>query len=101
LEVRDRVLAELERLYSKSDRFYHNLAHIQQVLEAIACLQLRSCYLESIEFAAWFHDVIYDSKARDNEENSAVYAEKILNNLGISKETIYSVKNLILITKNH
>jgi predicted metal-dependent HD superfamily phosphohydrolase len=100
-QVGDRVFGELERLYSRSDRFYHNLAHIQQVLEAIASLQLPACHLEAIEFAAWFHDVIYDSRACDNEENSAAYAEKILSNLNIPKATIDSVKNLILLTKNH
>jgi predicted metal-dependent HD superfamily phosphohydrolase len=100
-DVSDRVFRELERLYTSAYRFYHNLAHIQQVLEVITSLQARSYQLEFIELAAWFHDVIYDSQANDNEEKSADYADRVLNRLGIPPKTIESVKNLILITKNH
>ncbi|MBW4543864.1 MAG: hypothetical protein KME25_05400 [Symplocastrum torsivum CPER-KK1] len=35
----------------------------------------------TIQLAAWFHDAIYDSKAKDNEQKMADYALVILTKL--------------------
>jgi predicted metal-dependent HD superfamily phosphohydrolase len=62
---------------------------------------LRIINFPAIQLAAWFHDVIYDSKAKDNEEKSAEYAAARLTSLEIPNNTVQSVQNLILHTKNH
>ena len=54
-----------------------------------------------LQFSIWFHDYIYDPQAQDNELQSAVYAERKLNELNISPDTIQLVKTIILSTKNH
>ncbi len=85
--------------YSESHRHYHTIDHVK------ACL----CHLDSVEnvanrrdveIALWFHDVIYDSFKKDNEERSAVFAGSELTVLGESKQTIDSVKHLVILTKH-
>jgi predicted metal-dependent HD superfamily phosphohydrolase len=95
------VFFELVTAYSSADRFYHNLEHICQVLETSEQMHSLSMNLPLIQFAAWFHDVIYDPKSKNNEEKSAEYAEAALNSLKIPKTKIETVTNLILSTKTH
>lgn len=97
----EKVFLDLVIAYSSAGRIYHTLDHIQQVLKTIEQMRSLTLNLPTIQLAAWFHDVIYDSIAKDNEEKSAEYAEVVLNSLQISKTTIAQVKNLILYTKNH
>ena len=96
-----KLFFDLTAAYASTDRFYHNLAHIQQVLDTIDLMRSLSQNLAALEFAAWFHDVIYNPKAKDNEEKSAAYAADVLTDIVISPETIDSAVNLILTTKNH
>jgi predicted metal-dependent HD superfamily phosphohydrolase len=42
----------------------------------------------AIQLAAWFHDVIYDPRAKDNEEKSAEYAVASLSQFEIPKTTV-------------
>ena len=51
--------------------------------------------------AAWLHDVIYDSRASDNEERSAEYAHNVLKRLGVSRDVREEVARLILLTRTH
>jgi predicted metal-dependent HD superfamily phosphohydrolase len=52
-----------------------------------------------VKLAAWLHDVIYDSKASDNEERNALYAERLCGQLAISEGPL--VAALIRKTKTH
>ena len=96
-----RLFADLSNLYSRPDRYYHTLKHIRHFLAEVDALSAQAKNLEAIEFAAWFHDVIYDAKAKDNEERSAEYAETVLSSLDIPREVIDKVTRLILKTKSH
>lgn len=68
------IQAELETFYRASDRHYHGLAHIAALLDLL--LQHRAAFSDpqAVEAAIWFHDAIYDSRAKDNEELSAALA---------------------------
>ena len=97
----EKVFLDLVIAYSSASRIYHTLDHIQKVLKTIEQMRSLNLNLPTIQLAAWFHDVIYDSITKDNEENSAEYAEVVLSSLKIPKTTIAQVNNLILYTKNH
>jgi predicted metal-dependent HD superfamily phosphohydrolase len=102
----DQVAAEkafnpLVAAYSTSNRHYHTLKHIDHVLSTIEILQGYVNDLAAVQLAAWFHDVVYDSQAEDNEERSADYALELLSNLGIPESTITTVTRLVLNTKDH
>jgi predicted metal-dependent HD superfamily phosphohydrolase len=95
---------EIKALYDTPERRYHNWFHI------VACLNNLYEIKEKISeddfnilfFAIIFHDCIYNATAKkwENEENSALFAEKYLEKIWIewNKEKI---KNLIQLTAWH
>lgn len=85
--------------YAKPIRFYHTLDHVQHVLDTVETIDSHARNLNSVRLAAWLHDVIYDSKASDNEERSAEYAARLCENLSIPEGQ--RVAHLILTTKTH
>jgi predicted metal-dependent HD superfamily phosphohydrolase len=102
----DQIAAEkafnlLVEAYSSSDRYYHTLKHIYHVLKTIDNLQAYTRNLAAVQLAAWFHDVVYNTKAQNNEEKSADYACELLSSLGIPSSNITAVTCLIINTKNH
>jgi len=69
---------ELAALYQAADRHYHGLAHIEAMLALAAEYRHLLHDPEAVEAAIWFHDAIYNSRAKDNEAKSAALAEKRL-----------------------
>ncbi|MGX9146018.1 HD domain-containing protein [Mesorhizobium sp. 128a] len=68
----------LSGFYRAEDRHYHNLGHIEAMLALAGDYRASLHDPEAVEAAIWFHDAIYDSKAKDNEAQSAALAEKML-----------------------
>jgi predicted metal-dependent HD superfamily phosphohydrolase len=56
--------------YSEAHRFYHTLDHIGRML---GWLDSTSAGNTSIEFAIWYHDVVYDPRSAQNELLSAEF----------------------------
>ncbi|WP_027156044.1 hypothetical protein [Mesorhizobium sp. WSM2561] len=69
---------ELSALYEAEGRHYHNLGHIEAMLAMAGHYRASLHDPEAVEAAIWFHDAIYDSRAKDNEARSAALAEKKL-----------------------
>ena len=106
--VTQQVFFDLVTAYSSVGRFYHTLEHIQHILETIEQMRRHSSTqavvainFPAIQLAPWFHDVIYDPRAKDNEEKSAEYAVASLSQFEIPRTTVERVKTLILNTKTH
>ncbi|ACC83617.1 hypothetical protein [Nostoc punctiforme] len=97
----EKAFNQLVAAYSTPGRYYHTLKHIDRVLSTIQILQGYTNNLAAVQLAAWFHDVVYDTEAQDNEERSADYAFELLSNLGIPESIIITVTRLILNTKDH
>jgi predicted metal-dependent HD superfamily phosphohydrolase len=91
----------LVRHYSEPQRAYHNLSHIIAMLRhADACSDhVRSA--ATLGFAIWFHDVIYDTRAKDNEQRSAAFARDAMRRMGVDHSLIASVETCILATQKH
>ena len=87
--------------YSEKSRFYHNLSHVKTLLDLFESLGNKAQNRNAIRFSIWFHDVIYDTKANDNEEESARLAWQLMGRLHVDLETIEVVNSLILATKDH
>ncbi|MEP0885787.1 hypothetical protein NDI49_30115 [Trichocoleus sp. ST-U3] len=99
--LKQKIFLDLVGAYSGVGRFYHTLEHIQHILETMGQMRSLAVKFPTIQLAAWFHDVIYDSKAKDNEERSADYAVLSLTKLKIPSTTVERVRRLILSTKTH
>lgn len=69
---------ELSTLYLAEGRHYHNLSHIEAMLALAAQYSASLHDPRAVEAAIWFHDAIYDSRAKDNEARSAALAEEKL-----------------------
>lgn len=68
---------ELVAAYTAPGRHYHNLAHIEDCLAALARVDgLSAAEREILAEAIWWHDVVYDPTRSDNEELSAQLAEQ-------------------------
>ncbi len=97
----DLLFRLLTNAYSKPDRYYHNLNHIQQVLATIDRFATQLQDPIAVKLAAWFHDFVYDSQASDNELQSANLASGLLTELNLAPATIDRVHQLILATQGH
>jgi len=88
---------ELAAAYAAPGRHYHNLAHIEDCLAALARVEgLSANEREILSEAIWWHDVVYDPTRSDNEELSAQLAERHVR-ADISGE----VGRLIRLTRTH
>jgi predicted metal-dependent HD superfamily phosphohydrolase len=85
--------------YDEPGRFYHTLDHVRSVLEIVGSLGSHARNLNAVKLAAWLHDIIYDSRASDNEERSADFAERLFKELSIPEGRL--VAALIRKTKTH
>lgn len=95
----DQKFDEVCRAYAELGRYYHTLDHVLAVLGTVASLASNAKNPNAVKLAAWVHDVIYDSKASDNEERSAEYALNLCEELAISEGP--QVAALIRKTKTH
>ena len=94
------TFTDLREQYESSGRHYHRLDHIAAVLDTI-CRLGATDEMYALLLATWFHDVIYDSRAGDNEERSAAFAGRALRSLGVDEAILGETERLILLTKTH
>ncbi|TPK57288.1 hypothetical protein FJ546_27020 [Mesorhizobium sp. B2-4-19] len=91
---------ELAALYLAESRHYHNLAHIEAMLALADDYRALLSDPEAVEAAIWFHDAIYDSKAKDNEARSAALAAQKLASR-TDPERLDRIGAMILATATH
>lgn len=92
----DRLVAR----YQEPHRHYHTLAHIQHCLQEFAAVREHASNPDAVEMAIWFHDAVYDPKAKDNEERSAQLAAVVLDVGGFPDDFIAKVGGLVLSTSH-
>lgn len=86
--------------YSESHRVYHTLEHIEHCLDEFEQVRHFAINPDAVELALWYHDAIYDTKAKDNEEQSAALAKEIVRNVSLSDNLGQVIANLIMATKH-
>ncbi len=94
------LFLDLEKHYSEPSRSYHNAQHICDCLEQLDLASHLSSHAEEVELALWFHDAIYDSRAKDNEERSGNWARAALQQQGVSDEIVQRIVEMILATRH-
>jgi pantetheine-phosphate adenylyltransferase len=91
------VLKDLLTRYGEPHRGYHNIAHIIAMLDE---LELVGENDSAVVLAIWFHDAIYDPKAKDNEEQSARLAKDSIKQIGLPDSLGEQVNDLVMATKH-
>ena len=92
---------EIEQNYSEKKRYYHNLSHLENLLNQLLQVKDKIENWNRILFTLFYHDIIYLSSNSDNEEESAKLAEKRMKQINVPEQIIESCKLQILATKNH
>lgn len=102
--------------YGGPSRFYHDLQHLEDVLWyldwAKTALMTTSELIElapgqrvkmfgEVELALWYHDAVYDPKAKDNEEKSRDWFLRSSQKFGLPADVSENVAQLIELTAHH
>lgn len=90
----------LRARYQGPDRHYHGLTHIEAMLTLARENRALLDDFEAVEAAIWFHDAIYDSRAKDNEARSAMLAGEMLAGR-TDPERLSRIEGMILATATH
>jgi predicted metal-dependent HD superfamily phosphohydrolase len=96
------VYAKLMARYDAPHRTYHTFPHIEHCLDELDEARHLASQPDEVEFALWFHDAVYNPRAKDNEERSAAWAyNAITGSAGLPDDIGRRVHDLILATKHH
>lgn len=94
------LFEQLVAAYSEPHRAYHTLAHLEDCFTKWEPARSLAHQPNTIELALYFHDVVYDPRASDNEERSAALAVQWLQRGQVSQSLVEAVRQLILATKH-
>ena len=95
------LLTEIVARYSEPHRFYHTLQHLRECFSVLDLASHLARRLGEVQLALWFHDAFYDTRAQNNEERSAQWAEESLIAGGASSDAAAQVRELVLATKHN
>lgn len=101
IELVEELWQEIEGAYSNSNRHYHNMTHLESMINNAFKYKDKIKDLDTILFSIFYHDIIYDIKSKDNEEKSAEFAVDRLSKLGLQSDKIVKCRKQIIATKNH
>lgn len=92
------VLEALLAAYREPQRYYHTLQHLEECFAGFDDLSGLALHPAEVELALWFHDAIYDTRRRDNEERSAQWARELI--APLSAESAGRVCGLVMATRH-
>lgn len=94
------VFRLLVAVYSAPDRYYHNLDHLTEMFRVVARLTASTEDPGVVQLAVWFHDAVYDPRAKDNEARSAELAVTLLRLVGVPRPELDRITRLIHATSH-
>jgi predicted metal-dependent HD superfamily phosphohydrolase len=97
----ERLWMEIEKKYSEKGRHYHNFDHLENMFRELNAITAKIQDYTAIAFSVFYHDVIYNASSKSNEEKSALFAEKHLQQLGSDPEFAEKISRQIIATKSH
>jgi predicted metal-dependent HD superfamily phosphohydrolase len=95
------LFAAIQEAYIGTQRYYHNLDHIESLLKLSEANSDAIQNKEVVDFSIFYHDIVYVAGRGDNEYQSALVAEKALKELGVAIDLIGQVSVFINATSNH
>ena len=93
------IWATIETRYTESHRHYHDLGHLAECLKELDAAGDAIAERDATEMAIWFHDIIYEYAAKDNEDRSADTFREFANG-GMDGKFVDRVYDFILATKH-
>jgi len=92
---------EIKKHYTSNSRYYHDLSHTFHMLQLTDTIKSTIEDIDAFKFTIWYHDIIYKSTKKNNEEQSAQFAQKRLKLFNFGDNFIKTVEKLIISTKKH
>ena len=92
---------EIEKRYSEKGRYYHNLEHLENMFPEVNAIKDQIENYTIISFSIFYHDIIYNSSSKFNEEKSAEFAISALKKLNINQDFFKKISEQIIATKSH
>lgn len=93
--------SDLLHRWSETHRWYHDLRHLQEVLDRVDVLARHATRPELVRLAAWWHDAVHYGTAGEDERASARLAEAGLRAAGVNADDTAEVVRLVLLTVDH
>lgn len=98
--VDDSLFTRLVECYSEPHRSYHTMQHLKECFAHLENVRSSAERADEIELALWFHDTIYDTRRKDNEERSAERARDSVLAAGLSDDEARRVFELVMATQH-
>lgn len=90
------LLAELKTAYAQAQRFYHSQQHLQECLSLLNEVEHLAKQPAELALALYFHDVVYNPQANDNEAQSAAWAVQVLTQCHAPQTLTQRIEQLII-----
>ncbi len=91
---------ELSLAYARPARAYHSLDHVTACLCVLDEVRSLATKPDTVEWALWLHDAVYDPTRHDNEAQSAELSSTFLRRLEASESLIAAAHAAILATRH-
>jgi len=101
ITVIEKLWSTLYRHYTEPFRAYHNLTHLNELFNYLDIYSSEIENISEFSLAIFYHDIIYNVWKKDNEEKSADFAVKVLNQLKLQNVDTTKISAHILATKTH
>jgi predicted metal-dependent HD superfamily phosphohydrolase len=92
---------EIVKNYTSKKRYYHTLAHLENLLLQLNDVRGEIQNWNTILFTLFYHDIIYNALKSNNEEKSAELAKIRMTQISVSRDEIERCEQQILATKSH
>jgi len=97
----DELWNEIETNYCHKKRYYHNLTHLENLLQELLEIKTSIKDWDTILFSMYYHDIIYNPLKTTNEEKSAEFAANRLQLISAPAPIIKGCVQQVLATKKH
>lgn len=94
----DALFTRLIECYSEPHRKYHTMQHLQECMRHLEHVRSFAERGDEVELALWFHDAIYNTRKKDNEERSAEWARDCALAAGLSNDQASRIYQLVMAT---
>jgi predicted metal-dependent HD superfamily phosphohydrolase len=97
----EELFHRLVECYSEPHRKYHTMQHLSECFAHFESVNSLAERPDEVELALWFHDAIYDTKRKDNEQRSAEWARDSVVAAGLTEEQANRIYQLIMATMHN
>lgn len=96
----DRAWLRITKGHTEKGRHYHTLTHLADIIVQLEPYAAHTGY-DTMLFATFYHDIVYNVLQHNNEEQSAALAMKKMRALHVPETIIAECNACILATKKH